>query len=321
MKKRVLFVLVLLMLVSNLMFAQQDKLLTHFIYDKMSINPAATGVNDGVTGTMIYRNQWDKVNGAPNSVLFNLESNLDEVFMGGAGMSFYHDAIGQMRQNTLLLNYSLPFNINFGGAHQGILNAGIGLGLLNIGFDHSWIPSSTLADPLLPASAKGSQFDLNFGLYWRGDKNPLRPYYVGLSTTHLTEPKIKNSINFNSARHYYLIGGYTMLNVLGEGKSLDFQLLSRTDAVKYSAELNTRYLHTLNAEKKTQVYAGLTYRLSDAVGLMLGYIKGPLTIGYSYDMTMNKLKDISKGSHEVVLRYVKMLPPPPVQKAKHPRWL
>jgi len=126
--------------------------------------------------------------------------------------------------------------------------------------------------------------------------------------------------------HLFMIGGYTMYDVFGEGKSLDFQLLSRTDLVKYSAELNVRYLHTLNPTKGNQVYGGLTYRISDGAGLMLGYQQdiNPLTrfvVGYSYDITLNKLRDISKGSHEFVLRYIKLIPPPTVQQAKHPRWL
>ena len=91
--------------------AQQDKLLTHFIYDKMSLNPGKTGIDmyNSICATSLYRNQWDKVNGAPNSFLFNGEANLDRVFHGGAGISFYHDAIGEMRQNNLLLNWFISF--------------------------------------------------------------------------------------------------------------------------------------------------------------------------------------------------------------------
>jgi type IX secretion system PorP/SprF family membrane protein len=318
--KKSIFTISTFMLLAASTVAQQEKLLTHFIYDKMSINPGSTGLDQGIGATMIYRNQWDKVNGAPNSLLFNLEGNLDRVFTGGAGISFYHDAIGEMKQNNLLLNYSLHVPLQIGGEHQGILGAGVGLGLVNVGFDPQWVPPVTPDDPLLPLATSGGALDLNFGLFWRGNKNAMRPYYVGVSATHLTQAQIKN-VNYSNARHMFLIGGYTMFDVLGEGKSLDFQMLARTDMVKYSAEINARYLHTLNAQRNTQVYGGITYRVSDGAGLMLGYVQGPLTVGYSYDMTLNKLRDISKGSHEIVLRYIKLIPPPPVQKAKHPRWL
>ena len=83
--------------------AQQDKLLTHFIFDKMSINPGETGIDEGLCGAMIYRNQWNRVTGAPNSFVLNAEANINDYFPGGVGISFYHDAIGFARQNNFLL--------------------------------------------------------------------------------------------------------------------------------------------------------------------------------------------------------------------------
>ena len=58
--------------------AQQDKLITHFIYDKMSINPGKTGMGmlNTICATTLYRNQWDKVNGAPNSAVLILKQIL-----------------------------------------------------------------------------------------------------------------------------------------------------------------------------------------------------------------------------------------------------
>lgn len=330
MKKSILTLSTFVALTSSVTFAQQEKLLTHFIYDKMSINPAATGLEQGICGTMAYRNQWDKVNGAPNSVLFNLEadlSNLSNTVPGAVGVSFYHDAIGEMRQNNLLLNYSLPITVNLNGAYRGTMSVGFGLGLVNVGFDPAWVPPVTLQDPLLPIKTAGGAMDMNLGLLWRGNANATRPYYVGFSMTHLNQAVVTNSVSatYSNARHMFLIGGYSMYNVFGDGRSLDFQMLGRTDMVKYSAELNVRYLHQLSQAKLDHVYAGITTRAADGVGVMLGYVKqnalSKMTIGYSYDLTLNKLRDISKGSHEIVIRYVKLIPPPPLQKSKHPRWL
>lgn len=80
MKKKLILLTSLFSVVSGVLVAQQDKLITHFIYDKMSINPGETGVDQGansICATTIYRNQWDKVNGAPNSAVLNVESNLN----------------------------------------------------------------------------------------------------------------------------------------------------------------------------------------------------------------------------------------------------
>jgi len=42
----------------NMSVAQSDKQLTHYMFDKMSFNPATTGFK-GYSATAIYRGQWD----------------------------------------------------------------------------------------------------------------------------------------------------------------------------------------------------------------------------------------------------------------------
>ncbi|MBU3659540.1 MAG: type IX secretion system membrane protein PorP/SprF [Flavobacteriales bacterium] len=298
--------------------AQQDKLLTHFIYDKMTINPGKTGIDmyNGICGTSIYRNQWDKVNGAPNSAVLNIEANLTKFFPGGVGVAFYHDAIGFARQNNLLLNYSYPIQIG----RAGVLGVGVGLGIMNYGMDPDWVPPTQNPDNSLPAGFAATSFDANFGLYFQG-----KDFYAGISSTHLSASLLKQDVagfeqNYQTARHYYAMGGKQFKKIGGGKGTIDAQILLRTDLVKFSGDLNVRYIHPL-ADKK-QVYGGITARSSDAFALMAGYTPIPkLTVGYSYDLTLNKLASISRGSHELVVKYCYYLPPPPKQNARHPRWL
>jgi type IX secretion system PorP/SprF family membrane protein len=310
MKKTILASAILLALGAN-SYAQQDKLITHFIYDKMSLNPGSTGLDDGICGTMIYRNQWDKVNGAPNSAVFNVEANMNRYFPGGLGISFFHDAIGFSRQNNLLLNYSFPLEIQ--GA--GTLGMGIGVGIVNFGMNPEWVPPTTNPDNSLPTGFAVTNLDLNFGLYFKG----LNDYYVGLSSTHLNESLLKKTVDgidnqYQTARHYYLMGGKKFRNI-GNG-DVDVQMLMRTDLVKFSADINARYIW------RDIAYGGLTYRTSDAVAVMLGFVPiTNFTVGYSYDITINKLSSVSRGSHEVLMKYCHHIPPPPITKSKHPRWL
>jgi len=311
MRKSIFTISTFFALTSCVVYGQQEKLLTHFIYDKMTINPASTGLDQGFSATMVYRDQWENIHGAPNSMLLNLEANMNRFMPGGLGLSFYHDAIGPIKQNNLLLNYSLPIRIE--GA--GFLAVGVGVGMVNVGFDADWVPPQTLVDPLLPAKNGGTNVDFNAGLFWKGDQS----YYAGVSATHLSQADITN-VNYKNARNLFFIAGKTFhLNKPEDGtlgKRVDAQMLMRSDMVKFSSELNLRYLHNM------LFYAGFTYRISDGVGAMVGYHPVPkMTIGYSYDLTLNKLRDLSQGSHEIVMRYVYLLPPAPVQKSKHPRWL
>lgn len=280
----------------------------------MSVNPGETGLdqsNNSICATSIYRNQWDKVNGAPNSAVFNIESNLDRFVPVNLGLSFYHDAIGFNRQNNLLLNASFPLNVS----GYGKLGVGLGLGMINFGMSPVWVPPTTAIDPTLPVGFAATNLDMNFGLYWKGNKD----YYVGLSSTHLNETLLKQTVGtidqtYQTARHYYIMGGKKFLNVAGG--DIDVQMLMKTDFVEFQAEFNARYMW------RNIVYGGINYRTIDAISLMAGWMPMTnLTVGYAFDVTTNKLAGVSKGSHEILLKYCYILPPPPITKSNHPRWL
>lgn len=296
-------------------FAQQDKLITNFMFDKMSINPGKTGVDmyNSICATSIYRNQWDKVNGAPNSAVLNIEGNLERFFKGGIGLAFYHDAIGFSRQNNLLLNYSYPIRIS----NFGVLGLGFGIGIINYGIEPNWVPPTTATDLSLPVGFAATNLDANFGAYFQG-----KDFYVGLSSTHLSESLLKKTVadidqNYQTARHYYFMGGKSFDDVLN-GK-IDAQVLLRTDLVKYSFDINTRYFFTIN---DNELYGGLTYRNSDAIGVLLGFSPTQkFTIGYSYDITINKLASVSRGTHEIVLKYCYAIETPRLTISRNPRFL
>ena len=307
----------LLLIVSFSTMSQQDKLITHFIYDKMSINPGKTGLglDNTICATSIYRNQWDKVNGAPNSAVLNIEANLSRILPGGIGLSFYHDAIGFAKQNNLALNYSYPIEIG----SIGTLGIGVGVGLINYGLQPDWVPPTSLQDPDLPEEFAATNLDVNFGAYFNG-----KDFYAGLSSTHLTESLLKQQSangfeqSYQTARHYYLMGGKKFANMFGG--TIDAQVLMRTDLVKFSADFNARYIYDFGNSKIG--YGGLTVRTSDAVAMMFGYTPMEnLTVGYSYDITVNKLASVSRGSHEIFFKFCYNLPEPPKQSARHPRWL
>lgn len=292
------------------LFAQQNKIITHFIFDKMSINPGATGMGmeDGFCGTAVYRNQWDRINGAPNSALLNVEGRLERSFPGGFGMSFYHDAIGFARQNNVVLNYSYPLSLG-----DGTLGIGAGLGIVSYGMQPDWVtPDGIPQDGSLPQAANELSFDANFGLYYTHNQG----WYAGVSSTHIPAAELEQ-LNFTTARHYFLMGGYKWQEPFATLPEidLDFNAMTRTDLVKLSADFNVRAIYD------DMFWGGLTYRPQDAVGLMAGIELNGLMVGYSYDITTSQLSTVSRGSHEILMKYCHFLPPPPITKSRNPRYL
>ena len=289
-------------------YGQQEPLITNYMLNKMNYNPAATGLDDGINATMIYRNQWDKVVGAPNTTFFTLDANLNKVFFGSYGLSFMNDGPGNFKQNNLQFNFSAPFQIK----EAGILNVGFGLGYVNISIDPNWItPSGNNNDASLPKTGSGSNLYLNLGVVWKSFKG----YYAGVSSSYLNTPTIRN-VNLQMTRHYFFIAGHRFKNLVGQNKDLEIQTIVRTELINTSTDLNVKYYHG------NLFYAGITYRTFESVDFLAGFYPFKnFTLGYSYDLTLNGLSPVSNGTHEVVARYRYVIPDPPLERTKHPRWL
>ena len=301
--------------VLNFSFAQQDKQLTHYIFDKMSFNPAATGFK-GICGTFVYRNQWDRVQDAPNTTLLNFQASLPGQNLG-VGLSFTNDAIGFQRNNTLTVNAAYHLRTNYG-----VLSGGIGIGILNVGFSPNWIPPQTpwYNDPLLNGATAGTGFDANLGLMWHGISHP---YFVGISTTHLVPLKLQD-LNWNVARHYYVLGGYNFR--LRTERQIDIKpsVLIKADGAGAIFDLNVMSDFWLTPY--SYVWGGLTYRMADAVAIQAGFAWSPrqivsvnmFKVGYSFDIMTNPLNQYGKGTHELMINFCMFPPPKPIGKHGNP---
>lgn len=302
--KRRLF-LTLLGLSLGVAFGQQDKQFTHYMFDRMSYNPAATGFK-GYCGTLIYRNQWDRVQDAPNTTLFNVQGNLQGLYVGpgklGVGLSFHNDAIGFQRNNTLTFNGAYHVQTVFG-----ILSAGVGVGLINVGFNPNWVPPQVPVqfDPsIVSQKLSAFGFDQNFGLYWH-----YKGAHVGVSSTHIV-PADLTKVNYSVARHYYIQAGYKYQLPLNNGNPIYLNpgILIKADGATSVFDLNLMADIWLNTD--TYVWGGATYRLSDAVAVMAGFGKDNFKVGYSFDIMTNPLNEHGKGTHELMVSYC-IFPPAP----------
>ena len=335
MKKVLVFALSVLAV--NTAISQSDKQLTHYMFDRMSYNPATTGMK-GYCGTLIYRGQWDKVQDAPNTLLFNVQGNLPTFAGGsGAGLSFMSDVIGYGKETEVKLNYAKHIDVQ----GYGLFSAGLGLGIENVGFQPKWNAPETgtdaTLDPNLPLGTSGTAFDVNLGLHWKGTGT--QGYYIGVSATHITAPAI-DKVSFNKARHLYVMAGYQISQAkqswayfLPNNLTITPSLLWKTDMTTSAIDVNVLADYWLTVDMG--VYAGITYRTAkaDAAAFMVGFqmkryntnggvtkggaLKGPadvLKIGYSYDMMTGPLAQYWYGSHEIMLNYCIFSPPPPVTR-------
>lgn len=258
-------------------FSQGEGLNTFFWNNYSSINPATTGIFQKHKATVNWRNQWDKVNGAPNTLLVGYQLKQDKI-NSGFGINYMFETIGFLQSNQVNLNYSHHFKLK----NEGFIYIGGALGYHHGRLETSFNP----IDPTIPISEQSNLFIANIGFAYQ--KNRL---LIGLSSRNLNQPK---SNSYTLYRHYYTHLSYNFS--LGNNFDLKPQILVRTNSQKLSTDFN------ILATLKKKYWIGATYRTNDAICAMIGAdIKGKYRISYAYDYTLNALQSNSKGSHEIGL--------------------
>jgi type IX secretion system PorP/SprF family membrane protein len=72
--KKIFFALTLLLLSFFDIQAQQDPHYTQYMYNMNVVNPAYAGSKENLSGSLLYRQQWVGLQGAPKTATFSLHS-------------------------------------------------------------------------------------------------------------------------------------------------------------------------------------------------------------------------------------------------------
>jgi type IX secretion system PorP/SprF family membrane protein len=324
--------------------AQHDPYYTHFRFNKQAYNPAAFGYKEDyicinglthyqyrdyndlthVTGTEISPNGEVVKNVAPETYNLNINSLLKLDKRGrhklGVGLTFIDDEIGFMKTTTIkgAVNYRKPIQGQFG-----YVSFGLEVGSTSFGYVDPKFRYIDPADPKIPVTGGSeSNLDLGLGVYYHQAKflNVLENFYVGASYNHLNgakynftvtmaDGKQNVAVDMNFVRYLYLTTG------------ADWQLanpnwkLEPSVLVKYNPKLQLDL--SMTALYSQSIRMGLGYRsAADALAIIVGYEKGQLQVGYSYDITMSKIRKVSDGTHEIFVKYCIPIsfPPPPEKK-------
>ena len=73
--------------------AQQDAQFSMYMFNPLSINPAYAGSRDALSATMLGRNQWVNIDGAPTTATLSIHTPLKFEAMS-LGLSVIQDEIG-----------------------------------------------------------------------------------------------------------------------------------------------------------------------------------------------------------------------------------
>ena len=275
--------------------AQFEPQFTQYMFNEMFINPAYAGSRDQVSSTLVYRNQWVGMEGAPKTQTASINAPLMNRKLG-VGLNIMNESIGVTKQFAVYGNYAYRIGVGAKGA----LAMGIQGGFIN--------HQENLAD-VITNEENDSEFLFNtpkvilpnvgFGAYYNTDR-----FFAGISVPRSLRNKVAGngtsdvSTDFSfSTWHYYLTAGYVF-------KANEHIKIKPTMMVKAVEQAPLVGDFSLNALFYERIWLGAALRTGDSfAGILTIQATQNLRIGYSYDYTTTDLSNYSSGTHEINIGY------------------
>jgi type IX secretion system PorP/SprF family membrane protein len=285
--------MIILLLSGTSLFAQQDALFSQYMFNKLVINPAYTGTREALSITLVGRQQWVGLEGAPRTSTFSIHSPLRNDRLG-LGLYGYTDKLGPVKTSGAVGSFSYKFRWG-----PGKLSFGLQFGFrhMTVNWDEVYMPDDNDV-AYRGETGKNLVADANFGIYYYTDK-----YYVGVASKQLIEQDIGTQELYNEVaaarllRHFYGMAGLVI--PLNENLVLQPSLLA-----KYVKNAPFQMDFNANLMIREVFWVGFSYRTEKtAVFLVEVLVKDRLRIGYSYDIFLNQLAQYNKGSHELLIGF------------------
>ncbi len=282
--------------------AQQDEQYTQFFFNKLALNPAYAGSDEGACLTALYRNQWIGLEGAPTTQAFSFHTGILDGRVG-LGLSVVHDNIGPTDSWRANLAYAYRIRLE-----TGTLGIGLQGSLRRYQVDFMAETTTHPGDNLIQSAEPTTTLaNIGAGVYYESDK-----FYVGLSIPHFIKsdisllPSTFTTTNITSREELHLYGMAGL--ILPISNDVKFK-----PAVLYKYVQNAPVDFDINASLlfMDRFLFGLTYRTGgsldstgESLDLVAQYnVTQAFRIGAAYDFTLSELSNYNNGSFEIMAQY------------------
>jgi type IX secretion system PorP/SprF family membrane protein len=293
--KKLLSIVLLIFGISSFVGAQQDPMYSQYVFNGLIINPAYAGTRDVLSASVLYRDQWVNIPGAPRSGILSLDAPIRNKNVG-LGLTVEFDKIGISSHTGIngIYSYKLKFansSLVFG------LQAGIGFSTSN--YSSVKYTEGTQNDVAFATNFHDVLPNIGFGLYYYTSR-----FYAGFSIPQIGGYAIQNALYHRTessyldlANHYFINSGY-LVDISPDIKAKPSILLKYVRGAPVELDLNgIVWFYDLIA-------AGISYRSFASLDFIVQLrATSQISIGYAYEYATTKLNTFSSGSHEIMLQY------------------
>lgn len=292
------------MLLSNILFAQQDAQYTQYMYNTIVVNPAYAGSRGVLNFTGLHRSQWVGLDGAPRTQTLSLHAPVGERV--GLGGSIVHDEIGPTQETYA--NVDFAYAIPTGEKGKLALGLKGGLRVMDVNFDRLDIFSRAQNQGFDPSFTNNVEDQVSptigVGLFYYTDK-----FYFGLSAPNLLETRHLDRETLGDSPSSSQLAEERINYYITAGRTFDL-----TDNVKFKPAVFSKLVFgaplqvdvTANFLLYEKFTLGAAYRWSAALSALVGFqISDTTMIGFAYDRETTELgnSQINDGSYEIFMRF------------------
>ena len=271
-------------------FAQQDAQYSQYMFNQLALNPAYAGSREALATSLVYRNQWTGIDGAPTTGAVAVQMPLKKKKIG-VGAEIFSDKLGPKNTSGILFSYAyrIPFL-------KGKLSFGLRMGMYNYAFDWTKMDYKDKSDVYNQIQERKSKITptADFGMYYYA-----RTFYWGFATTHLNRGKITTMTTDSTAHqevHYFI--------PIGKAFEVKNMIINPSVLIKAASNAPPSVDVSVNLLLKERLWLGVSARSKYGILFLAQYmINEKMKAGYSYDLGTNKIGIVGKGSHEIMIGY------------------
>ncbi len=289
----------------------QDPHFSQFYANPLYINPALAGANVCPKVNLSYRDQWPSL-GAFKTFTASYDQYFDFI-SGGIGVLVLNDRQSDVFNKTYAaLMYSLRLRLT----NKVYMNLALEASVANRSLDWSGLTFADMIDPRsgfiysttqaqIPENLSHTFVDFAAGTVVYGEN-----WYGGVAFAHLTQPDDGFS-SYNRLPLKATVHGGMKFNISRDKR--------RTNAFFGAPIISPNIIYHYQGQFQDLNYGlyldwspfivgawfrqALSFKNADAFVLMLGVQYEAFKVGYSYDLTVSSLSNVSGGAHELTLGF------------------
>ena len=274
--------------------AQNRFLISQYMYNGMVLNPAYAGSQQLFSLSLLNRQQWVNVDGAPVYQLLSAHTPLADNRIG-IGTLLTRESIGVHHDFSAYASCVYKIKIQ-----QGYIGLGLSGGVSYKNSFYSQLIIKDIQDSYLRTNTRRAYPNFGVGGYFYNNR-----WYAGVSVPYIlnqkrltiqgeVEPEV---ISIEEPRSYYLTAGALF------GHS-DIVKLNPSTLIRIRDRLPISLDANLNFILYERVLFGTSYRIGNGLVLLSQFILNEnFRLMYSYDLTTSRLSKRASGTHELMFNY------------------